>query len=158
MLDLNALPALPTDTTPALPWERAWTGADGGESVYLDALQACATATWRLWGRRCTTATDRRDHSALEYRAGEDGFIDLTDTDALLAADPAFETVCNERRDGWIEAQEAEPVDGDLIDCRGCNGTGEGFLGGRCRDCAGQGYRVHREPRDDDRDGTAYAL
>ena len=55
-------------------------------------------------------------------------------------------------------ARDDEPRDGDLIDCRGCNGTGEGFLGGRCRDCAGQGYRVHREPRDDDRDGTAYAL
>ncbi len=33
------------------------------------------------------------------------------EADALLAADPAFITVCDERRDAWMLALDAEPVD-----------------------------------------------
>lgn len=33
------------------------------------------------------------------------------EADALLAADPAFQTVCDERRDAWMLALDAEPVD-----------------------------------------------
>lgn len=31
--------------------------------------------------------------------------------DEMLAADPAFQTVCDERRDAWMLALDAEPVD-----------------------------------------------
>jgi hypothetical protein len=36
---------------------------------------------------------------------------DLSEADALLAADPAFQTVCDEHRDAWMLAPDAEPVD-----------------------------------------------
>lgn len=31
--------------------------------------------------------------------------------DEILAADPAFQTVCDEHRDAWMLALDAEPVD-----------------------------------------------
>lgn len=36
-----------------------------------------------------------------------------TDVDAALAADPDFVTVCDARRDGWIEAMESDGANDD---------------------------------------------
>lgn len=86
------------------------------------------------------------------------------DADALLAADPAFADVCDARHEGYLAhalvAQvdpddapladdEEQPRDGDLVDCRDCFGTGEGFSGRRCFTCAGRGYHVHHAPAAD---------
>lgn len=36
---------------------------------------------------------------------------DMSEADALLAADPTYQTVCDEHRDAWMAALDAEPVD-----------------------------------------------
>lgn len=159
MLDLNPT-ALPADLLAALDAlalrlgvsecadllaARDFTAA--GDAFSLSVPYAPHTALRRDAACACWALADGRVDAARECLD-----LDEPDADALLAADPTFETVCNERRDAWIEAQE-----GDLIDCRACDGTGEGWCGRRCGSCAGQGYRVHREPCDD-RDGAAYAL
>ena len=35
----------------------------------------------------------------------------MSEADALLAADPTYQTVCDEHRDAWMAALDAEPVD-----------------------------------------------
>lgn len=44
------------------------------------------------------------------FRAANDVDPDA-DPDAALAADPAFQSVCDARRDAWIEAVESEATD-----------------------------------------------
>lgn len=128
-----------------------------------DALYAAGDA---FWGSvRYAAHQPLRRAAAVACWALGDGRVEAAeealDADAVLSLDPDFVTVCDARRDGWIAAHDAEhaveehvldeeqPRDGDLVDCPACFGTGEGMLGGRCRRCAGQGYRVHRASTDE---------